>query len=244
MQYISSLYSLQPILNLQLLVLKSLCSEMPTVAINNASLNYIKDIHLADPSFNTPGEIDVLLGADVFPLVLLKGRRYGVEGQPSALETVFGWVLIGPVEHQLSEKIQSCFVSLSNDSLNASFKRFWELEQISTDILVSEEDSQCEELFRQSHYREPSGRCVVSLLLKISEPIFKNSRDLALQRFYSLEHRFRKKPDLHKMYVNFMKDYQDSGHMSLISNSHNRNYEEKVYYIPHQAIIWPETIYQ
>lgn len=109
---------------MQLVVLKSIFSEMPEEVLNNFLLDYIKDMPIADPSFDILGHIDVLLGADVFPMTLLSGQIYGSNGQPSALETIFGWVLMGPVENRVSLPITSVFVSVSNDLLEHTFKKF------------------------------------------------------------------------------------------------------------------------
>ena len=48
-----------------------------------------------------PSRIDVLLGVDVFVEALRHGRRKGPPGSPTALETMFGWVLCGNTEQDI-----------------------------------------------------------------------------------------------------------------------------------------------
>ena len=57
--------------------------------------NHLSGLHLADPRFASPGRIDLLLGVDVFVDSILPGRRIGPPGSPTALETHFGWYLLG-----------------------------------------------------------------------------------------------------------------------------------------------------
>ena len=45
---------------------------------------------LADPEFDSPGKIDLLLGVDVFIRVLLNGWQCGPPGSPTALQSLAG----------------------------------------------------------------------------------------------------------------------------------------------------------
>lgn len=54
---------------------------------------YLNDLQLVDLDFGTPGQVEILLGNDVLPDILLNDRRRGPPGLPSALKTLFGWVL-------------------------------------------------------------------------------------------------------------------------------------------------------
>ncbi|KAF2892043.1 hypothetical protein ILUMI_14130 [Ignelater luminosus] len=63
---------------------------MPTNNIDTSKWKYIANMTLADPTFGTPGKIDVLLGADIFPEILQNGKITGKDNQPTAINTVFG----------------------------------------------------------------------------------------------------------------------------------------------------------
>ena len=85
------------------LVVPRVVHDLPTIYVPLDNKWYhLSNIQLADPSFNVPGRIDLLLGVDIFTRILLDGRREGIPGSPVALETLFGWVLCGNVESSIS----------------------------------------------------------------------------------------------------------------------------------------------
>ena len=77
------------------LVLKKVASDSPSVTLSTEAWNHLRNLQLADPIFDQPGQIDAILSAQVFSAVILSKIHKGSPGQPSALETVLGWVIIG-----------------------------------------------------------------------------------------------------------------------------------------------------
>ncbi|CAG7820457.1 unnamed protein product, partial [Allacma fusca] len=61
-------------------VLPKITCLLPKNEVKFSEFDHLKHVTLADPSFFTPGCIDVLLGADVFYDVLRDGRLTGKEG--------------------------------------------------------------------------------------------------------------------------------------------------------------------
>lgn len=57
----------------------------------------LKNLNLVNTLYNIPRSIDVLLGADILPLILRSGQRASNLGEPMDMETVFGWVLMDKV---------------------------------------------------------------------------------------------------------------------------------------------------
>ncbi|KAH8329586.1 hypothetical protein KR059_005692, partial [Drosophila kikkawai] len=78
-------------------VLPNLAGNLPTSTIDRNILDRLPNMPLADPSFFQPSQIDLLQGADILPSVLLSGWRPNVCGSLLAQETIFGWILTGPV---------------------------------------------------------------------------------------------------------------------------------------------------
>lgn len=73
------------------LVVPRVVCNLPSAHIPfDPSWIHLRNLKLADPEFNIPGRVDLLLGVDVCTDVLLKGRRNGPSGAPVAMETVFG----------------------------------------------------------------------------------------------------------------------------------------------------------
>ena len=56
-------------------------------------------LHLADTTYNVPGNIDIILGTDMIPSITSRHEtpRIGKDNEPIAQSTVFGWTLTGPV---------------------------------------------------------------------------------------------------------------------------------------------------
>ena len=90
--HIKSTHAKGRTLKLEALVLPKITSDVPSynVAFDSKWKN-LADLELADPDFETPGSIDILLGADIFSRTVLHGRRSSPSGTPSAFKTTFGW---------------------------------------------------------------------------------------------------------------------------------------------------------
>lgn len=228
---------LEPIFTLDAVVLPRICPNMPTTNIPVNQWSHIANLNLADPHFNISGPIDMLLGADIFPLVLKQGHLTGHGNEPTALNTIFGWILMGKITYESPPLINSFLTSLEA-SLDFTLKRFWELEEIPQKITISPEDKICEEIFKNTYTRDNSGRFTVSLPFQGPEPVFSDTRSQALRRFYSLERRLLQNSSLYLEYSNFMKEYLLNGHMEAVGNSTIPN---KNYYIPHHCVFNPNS---
>lgn len=87
-----------PILYTDAIILPKICDSLPQYKYSTDSWSHLINIILADHTFNSPGSIDVLLGADIFPKILLNVRISGNEGEPYALNTIFGYVLMEKID--------------------------------------------------------------------------------------------------------------------------------------------------
>ena len=92
---ITSMWSPEESFEVEAVVLPKITCDLPVSPVSlDRRWDYIRDLHLADPDFATPGKIDLLLGIEVFTRVMRHGRRFRDERSPVALETSFGWVII------------------------------------------------------------------------------------------------------------------------------------------------------
>ena len=105
-------------------------------------------------------------------------------------------------------------------------------EQISQ--TCSEEELQCEQHFQNTICRDPTGRFIVDLPTKPTVFELGDSLQPALKRFYSLERKFDKNPEIKGSYVDFIHEYASLGHMSEIDLSINSKYPS--YYLPHHCV--------
>ena len=83
-------------LTVEVVVLTKVTNNLPFCSVPfSHRWKHLSNIHLADADFSSPGSVDLLLGTDVFSHTMLKGRRFGPSGSPSAFRMCFGWVLVG-----------------------------------------------------------------------------------------------------------------------------------------------------
>ena len=228
-------------LSFEAIVIKRICDNMPSVNLDTSFLNNLGFIKPADPTFHSPGPIDLLLGAGLWNDILLPGIITGTDNSPIGLNTIFGWVFLGPSRCKnnlpsLSSNLCSVHTFVTcKSNLDDDLKRLWEIEDLpDRQFTISPEDSCCEESFVSTHQRHPSGKFVVELPFKHPEPTFRNMRMIAVERFYKLETRLLKNPSLRESYNAFMRDYIESGHMTEIPSSDERS--SQCYYIPHHCV--------
>lgn len=222
---------------LNLHVISTICGDQPIAKLNTSGWTHIESKPLADPGFDLPGPIDILLGAEVFADSLLNQHIKGNANQPIALNSVFGWLLLGKTRLASNTLVHA---SGKNDiDLNSLVQRFWELDCVPKASLLTPEEVFCEQKFLSDHCRDTFGRYTVRLPFKDdSEPKFEGSRDVALRRFHAMERRLSRDPDLQKEYANFMTDYLDAGHMSLVPGN---ELSQGKYYIPHHCVLRPDS---
>ena len=77
-------------LKLTAYVVRQVTNIMPTKTIYNHNWPHLKNLKLADPTYNKPGRIDLLLRVDVYTEVLMPGLIRGSLGDPIAQETHLG----------------------------------------------------------------------------------------------------------------------------------------------------------
>lgn len=164
------------------IVVPRVTCDIPTHPISfGTRWDHLSDIPLADAEF---GVLDVLLSADIFISVLLQGRRDGLPGTPTAIETELGWVLTGSVEKTASVLTATAHCA----SLENTFRRFWEIEEspFSESTLSLEERTViCH--FHNNHRHDLDGRFIVALPRKPNAASIGESRTQEVCRFLSFE---------------------------------------------------------
>ena len=88
------------ILTIEALILQKLTNQLPTVPTTILTLRNIKPNDLGDSQYNIPGKIDVLLGANIYGQILIKGITRK-ESSPTAHRTTLGWIISGPTRTDL-----------------------------------------------------------------------------------------------------------------------------------------------
>ncbi|XP_040152349.1 uncharacterized protein LOC120894060 [Anopheles arabiensis] len=216
------------------LVLDTPSANIPTSPTDVSSWK-MPDVALADSTFNSPGQIDIVIGGDTF-WELHTGRKCSIgRGKPWLVETHFGWVVTGNTHHS-SVGPRLCHLSAYDTPLEETMQRFWESETIAEDPVLSVEENACEKHFAATTVRNSSGRYVVSLPFN-SNPniVLGESKEIADRRLRSIERRLNTNAKMKEEYVKFMKEYEHLGHMKRLTSPANDSVEH--YYLPHHAVV-------
>lgn len=238
---LTSIYDEKQYINIDAFILTNVTSQLPALTVPENEWSSLGHLKLADPTFHKPGRIDLLIGADAFFSVLLDGRLIGQSLM--AQSTIFGWIIAGKLQGEVAHSnISCCHIITQNSSDNTmnlsevdtTLKRFWELEEVKDEPILSENEIKCEEHFKQTHQRDKGGRFVVRLPFKSVTPSFGNTFGQACNRFLSLERRLDRNLSLKESYKKFIHEYISLGHMQEISTP---NIMSNCFYLPHHAVI-------
>ena len=159
-------------------VIPKITKGIRTQPIDITQLRHINSLHLADPSFNLPGKMDSLLGADVLEVMLdNRIKDYGVVIR----EPLFGWIVSGPIQNPEFENNNPFFANalsiVSTSNTGDLISKFWELESVLDKKHLSRKERECESHYDRTTERKANGR---SANLGLSKAI-------AMKRFLNLE---------------------------------------------------------
>ncbi|KAJ8882482.1 hypothetical protein PR048_014293 [Dryococelus australis] len=167
----------KPRLPIEALVLPQITSRVPSTFLKPDAWEHIIQLQLADPTFATPGEIVILLGAEIF-LQLLTGKNVTAPlnppGTPTTIDTLLGWELMGRI--QINTDLQPGILSflISNSCLPSHYHQL-------QNILL------CEKMFIEGCTQLDTERYSTALPFESPESILGDSASSAQCRFHPLE---------------------------------------------------------
>ncbi|XP_004930224.2 uncharacterized protein LOC101738759 [Bombyx mori] len=221
------------------LVVDKITERLPTTTVDASLLSNFEDIALADDTYFNPGPIQLLIGASIFPHLLLSNK---VRGRPShaspiALETILGYVIVGdaPVRVASNESVSYC---CTGDPLDSTIRKFWELEEVDVPSVLSPEDKMSEEFYTSTTTRDSDGRYVVALPFKGDVNTLGNSRQASENRFYCLERKMQASPQLKLAYDNIILEYLEKNYLSAVDCDSS----DISYFIPHHGVIREDKV--
>lgn len=196
------------------LVVPSITDSIPNVVVYISKLQIPNHLKLADYAFNEPGDVDVLLGVEVFYSLLCNGQISLGRNQPVLQKTAFGSVISGPYLPNITSKPIQCHLNTISDvHIQKQLERFCQVEEVShSNVILSEEEKLCENIFRETTYQDCNGTFVVRLPLIDSPTRMGDSRLIAERRFYNLERKLERNPILKSMYIEFIREYINLKH--------------------------------
>ncbi|XP_012162275.1 uncharacterized protein LOC105665488 [Ceratitis capitata] len=199
-------------------------------------------INLADVNFNKSQQVDVVIGADLYPQIMIGNVKKNVLGSLLAQETVFGWILTGPIP-QTPNMITKSYVSMYTEISSSELTRFWELEQVPSKKQITLEEAVCERRYVSTTTRTGQGKYMVRLPFRHEFPVDINlgySRTGAMQQFLRNEAAMMRKPELKAEYHRVLREYITLGHMKLVDST-SGNKGPGSYYLPHHAVVKPDS---
>jgi hypothetical protein len=168
------------------LVLPKITQNIPASPLVYDTFKIPSNIKLADPTFNKPGPIDLLLGNELFWKVLCVGKvQLGPAKRLIAQNTQLGWILGGCWDTNKENTKTIC--TFSSKNLEKQMVKFWQIEEIDHKPILSREHERCEKQFLECHKRLTNGKFQVPLMFKSESPNIGLSFDQALKRFQSLK---------------------------------------------------------
>ena len=215
------------------LIIPTVSGRLPSDRIPLRRWPHFDGLNLADPEFSAPGRVDAILGADVYGALLTGEIRFNSLHEPTALSTVFGWIIVGPTGAQSTYHQPVPIFHCTTSTLSNQLQKFWELEEVSNRDAPPPSADHCERQFRESHYREKDGRYVVRLPVTSDESVvLGDSRRAAMQLFLTTERKLLKNVQLREKYSAFMGEYEELGHMAQIDTLSDKT----KFYLPHHAV--------
>lgn len=209
-------------------VMEDITGQLPSCPLNLSEFDIPSNVQLADPQFYHPKKVDLLLGAEIFWRIIKSDFINLNLGGLILRDTELGWVVSGPLS-----KNNFCNVQVHVSTLNSlqdQLQKFWNIEEsIDTEYECTNE---CETLFKQTTARGTDGKFIVKYPFNKSIETLSCTKSLALKRFQYLERKFSTNNKFKIMYHEFIREYIDLGHMSLVENL-----PEKIFYMPHHGVL-------
>lgn len=116
-------------------VIEEISTNLPQQQLPAKTWPHLSKLPLADPTFNVPGKIDILLGAPAYGDIMCQGLKRGSKNQPVAQCTHIGWIVFGKIEIPHSYPRRS-LADAANPFGEASFEMSWSDRRDHTRALV------------------------------------------------------------------------------------------------------------
>ncbi|XP_044779744.1 uncharacterized protein LOC123327397 [Drosophila simulans] len=116
-------------------------------------------------------------------------------------------------------------------------RSFMEMDSIQPYQALLDASDPTERHFAATHKRSTDGVYVVEYPFKEKAPPIDSTLPQAINRFFSLERKFRRYPELKQQYEAFLDDYLQRGHMEQLTSAQVEESPDTCFYLPHHAVI-------
>ena len=221
-------------------VVKTVTEKIPNKLLATVhDYPHLTGLCLADPNFNVPGRVDILLGAELW--IQLQEKATPVVGSPSepgAQLTAFGWVLAGPIKAQessIQDVVTGHVQPMSNDELYDLAYNFWLAESAEPpEDTLSSVEAQVEKHYEETvTYSPTSNRYQVTLPRKPDGLPLGASKPQAMQRYISNEASIEKR-GVTKEFQAQIQGYLDAGHAEPVPPTEQ---DKPHFYLPMHSVV-------
>ena len=235
-----------------------ICAPLEPLDIDWSRCSHLKYLDIADELPHLESEIDVLIGLNHY-LKLVTGslvRHPSDDCVPAAMETVFGYVLMGmnqqpqcrylKPESNCKEKIECMFIQVRDKTdLELTVEKFWNLESIgildSKRMLTQDERDAVDQFEKSIKFKDD--RYSVKLPFRKDAPKLESNFDSAKRQMLSTERRLKENGKLKQNYEKAMQDYEQLGFARKASGEEIAEFSKgPEYFIPHHAVIREESV--
>ena len=216
--------------------------HLPRNFYHGKEWKYLQGLGISDVDAK---DIQLLIGADV-PMALLASEvKAGRDGQPYATKTPFGWTIWGVLEgvdHNCFTRTYKIQIKEMDHVLHKKVEQFWTIEsfgcQYNHKSPISVQDQKALKYLEEST-KLIDGHFTVPMLWKDDTACLPNNYHIALRRLDLLFKKFRKDPELYKMYKSNIEDYLNKGYARILSTNEASNTTKRTWYLPHHGVIHP-----
>ena len=136
--------------------------------------------------------MDVLLGGIDYSQCILGSLTLGAHSNISAQPTLFGWTVLGPLNHATNQS-SLLQIQTTEDDLHKDLSLLWQLDRTPELSHLQPEDEEVTQHFLDTHYVDEDGRYVVKLPRIHNPPELGTSRNLAMRRYLQNDRSLNKK---------------------------------------------------
>ena len=193
-----------------------------------AEYEHLEGIYFNDVCHDKHQEVEILIGLEDLPDILTGRNQKGKPGEPMAMETEFGWTILGPTGGAGTSKESALLVIETEPDIRDNLKCLWDLETVG----IHEEDP-VHEAF-QEEIVFTGERYSVKLPWRAGKFNLPENRKLAEGHIKGQLKRLRKTPELLEAYDEVI---QKQKHEGIVEPAPKEQTGERITYIPHQAVI-------
>ena len=231
--------SVTVLIPIQAVVVDVITGDLPSSVLTIVRQSpFLSGLPLADPGFDKPGRIDLLLGVNVLPRVMLEGRTHSTDYSMSATRSVYGWVITGTCNSDNHvPRSHHCLKTQVDQQTQDVLINFWKVEDVSSSSASQTQDEVTAlEHFKTTHTRQTDGRYVVKLPRKADVLDLGCSREQARRRYLQNEKSLTRKGTLPD-FINAVLDYAERGHSERVPAADMLKPANETYYLPMHGVV-------